>query len=475
MAKYDANFQLKSPKSTGKTVIRLRMGFDYVDFTWELNDSLNRKLKIYPKLWDFKNQCPISKSKIPAKFQNEIYNLQVIGQTIDKVKVVVNKIINDAALNEIKITNDYLKQELLIRLDLKKKSKEMSVYDYTIVIIKEMEEGILLIEKSDKRYEGGTIKQYRVLSTILEAKYPNTTFSEIDKDWYEGFKSFLMNKQEFTYKNKEGNEEIFTKKKLRNSSIGNYIKNLRYIMKLAFNRNVSKNMNHKADWFLKPNAQPSGKTEIYLTEQEIRKIYDFQPQKDVLIKGSKVSTETLKKAKDLFLLGCYTGLRVSDYNRRLSKNNFTVSEKGTKILVKPTKKTGNKVHIPIYWEELILLAEKYNYEFPKMSDQKVNEYIKLVCKEINGFDEIISYYDIVGGIKELFEFPKWQLITTHTGRRSAATNLSKYGLTEGEIAKFTGHKTNSTVARYNKSSTTDTADMLMEKLNRNKNQKNATQ
>ena len=99
MAKYDTLFQLKSPKSTEKTIIRLRIRLDGVGFVWELNDSLNRRLKIYPALWDSKSQYPIPKSKIPKKFQNETHNLRVIEQTIDKVKVVVNQIINDSALN----------------------------------------------------------------------------------------------------------------------------------------------------------------------------------------------------------------------------------------------------------------------------------------------------------------------------------------------------------------------------------------
>lgn len=469
MGKYDTRFQLKTPKSKEKSVIRLRMAFDYVDFTWELNDSLNRKLKIYPSLWDSKKQYPIPKNKIPSKHQSETYNLQLIGERIDKVKVVVNRIINEAALNEIKITNDYLKQELLIKLDLAKKAKQITVCDFCYQVVDDMEKGILLIEKTSKRYEADTIKQYKVLATLFEAKYPNLSFNEIDKTWYDGYKLFLLDKQEFNYRNRDGEDKVYSKKPLRNGAIGNYIKNLKAVMRIAYNRGLSSNMDYKADWFSKPPATPSGKTEIFLSEHEIRKVYEFTPNEDIKDKHEKlVSKKTLEKAKDLFLLGCYTGLRVSDYNNRLNKTNFMVSDKGTPILVKPTQKTGEKVYIPIFWNELILIAEKYNYEFPKMSDQKINDYIKLVCGQIDGFDSIIEYYDTVGGIKEFCSNQKWELITTHTGRRSASTNLAVRGLSEAEIAKFTGHKSNSMVARYNKTSNMQTADMLMEKLEKNK-------
>lgn len=465
MGKYDARFQLKTPKSKEKSIIRLRMAFDYVDFTWELNDSLNRKLKIYPKLWDVKNQYPIPKSKIPKSLEGETYNQQLVQERIDQIKVLINQIINEAALNKIKITNDYLKKELLIRLGLAKKLKKISICDFTWQIIDEMEKGILLIEKNNKRYAPKTIKQYKVLATLLDAKYPHITFDEVDKEWYNSFKLFLLDKQEFVYINKDGEDEIFSKNPLRNGAIGNYIKNLKVIMGIAFDRNISNNMNHSAKWFSKPPSEPSGKTDIYLTEREIRKIYEFVPQEDIKNKHDKlIGRKTLEKAKDLFLLGCYTALRVSDYNNILNRTNFRVTEKGTKILVKSTQKTGEKVYIPIFWNELIQIAEKYNYEFPKMSDQKINDYIKLVCKEIEGFDTTVDFYDIIGGVKQLIKYEKWELITTHTGRRSASTNLSLRGLSEAEIAKFTGHKSNSMVARYNKTSNMETADMLMEKL-----------
>lgn len=465
MGKYDARFQLKTPKSKDKSVIRLRMSFDYIDFTWELNDSLNRKLKIYPELWDTDNQYPIPKSKIPKKFQEETYNLQIIQERIDKVKVIISQIINEAALNEIKITNNYLKHELLIRLGLAQKPKEITVYNFCYQVIEDMAKGTLLIEKTNKRYETDTIKQYKVLATLFEAKYPNLLFSEIDKIWYNNFKLFLLDNQEFNYKSKDGEDKLFSKQALRNGAIGNYIKNLKTVMKIAYNRGISNNLEYKADWFIKPPATPSGKTDIFLTEKEIKKIYEFTPYENVKDKSGKlIGRKTLEKAKDLFLLGCYTGLRVSDYNNILNRTNFMVSEKGTNILAKSTQKTGEKVYIPIFWNELIQIAEKYNYEFPKMSDQKINDYIKLVCREVEGFNTTSTFYDIIGGVKQLIKHEKWELITTHTGRRSASTNLSLRGLSETEIAKFTGHKSNSMVARYNKTSNMQTADMLMEKL-----------
>lgn len=464
MGKYDAKFQLKAPTSKSKSVIRLRMAFDYKDFTWELNDSLNRKLRIYPSLWDKTKQYPISKSKIPSKYQEETYNLQVIGERIDRVRVVVNQIVNEAALNDIKITNEYLKSELLIRLGLEKKAREITICDFCYHIIDEMEKGIFLIEKTKKRYEQDSIQQYKVFATLLEAKYPNLVFSEIDKEWFDDFNIFLLHEQNFNYKSKDDKDKRYSKKALASGSIANYIKRLTSIMRFGYDRGISSNTCYNESWFTKPTITTSGKTKVYLSEKEIKLIYNFET-KEIKDKNNKhISADTLLKAKDLFLIGCYSGLRVSDYNNNLAKHNFTTSDMGNKVLTIQTKKTGEKAHIPIFWEELITIAEKYNYNFPKMSDQKINDYIKLVCQQIGEFDNIIEYTDIVGGVKKTFKHEKWQLITTHTGRRSASTNLAIRGLSSEEIAKFTAHKSNSMAAGYNKTSSKQTADILMSKL-----------
>ncbi len=467
MSQFIPRFQLKEPMSTEKTVIRLRLGYDYKDFTWELNDSLNRKLKIYPELWDSKNQYPLPKTKIPKKFRNETYNLQVIGETINKVKVAINDIINESALNEIKINNSYLKQELLSKLGLISRQRNVLVCEFCADIIGEMETGLLKTEK-ETVYSEGTIKQFKVLNSFLKAFRPQARFNDIDEAWYRDFVRFCQNHKMV----KKDKQMVLIKEGSENSTVGSKIKKLKSLMEFASSKGKSTNRNHIETWFkILKNDYEVSKTDLYLSEKEIKKIYNFIPQENVIVRGQVVFCKTLEKAKDLFLIGCYTGLRVSDYNSSLSKENFKTTDKGTPIVQKMSKKTRTPVSIPIYWNELIEIAEKYNYEFPKMSDQKINDYIKVICKSIDGFDEKKIYFDGKAGNVKQQTMEKWELITTHTGRRSASTNLALNGLSEGEVAKFTGHKTDSMVAKYNKASTHQTADMLYAKLKNNNNEK----
>ncbi|MDR1369030.1 MAG: phage integrase SAM-like domain-containing protein, partial [Dysgonamonadaceae bacterium] len=218
MAKYDCRFQLKLPHSIQKSEIRLRVSFDYKEFVWNVKDTLGRVLKTYPQLWDFEKQYPISKGKIPAKFQNETSNLQVISNTIDTVKVYINEIVNEYALQKISIKKDLLRKELMVKMGLAEKKKEITLHRFCMETIKDMENGILLIDNT-KRYTQSTIDKYKYTCQILEVFKPNTTFSQIDKDWYNSFIQFLTHKQSITYKDKEGNEQLFHKRDLQPASI----------------------------------------------------------------------------------------------------------------------------------------------------------------------------------------------------------------------------------------------------------------
>ena len=81
----------------------------------------------------------------------------------------------------------------------------------------------------------------------------------------------------------------------------------------------------------------------------------------------------LDRARDLFLVGCWTGLRFSDFNDIRPKNI-----KGDFIEIK-TQKTGETVVIPIH-SALKNIMEKYagkteNSLPPSISNDKLNEYI----------------------------------------------------------------------------------------------------
>jgi integrase len=155
---------------------------------------------------------------------------------------------------------------------------------------------------------------------------------------------------------------------------------------------------------------------IYLTFDDLAKIEAIDEGK---------LTESLNNAKDWLIISCYTGQRVSDFMRFTPEQIRT--EDGNSFLEITQKKTDKITAIPLHPKVLELL-EKRNGNFPyRISDQKYNDYIKQVCKlaELNQPTKGSKLLEIETGNKIYRKkkgvYPKWELVTSHIGRRSFAT------------------------------------------------------
>ena len=91
----------------------------------------------------------------------------------------------------------------------------------------------------------------------------------------------------------------------------------------------------------------------------------------------------------------------------------------------------------------------------------MNDYIKEIGKEV-GIDEMILQTRTKGGMKIQKSVPKYELISTHTGRRSFATNLYLSEFPAISIMKITGHKTEEAFLRYIRISPEQNANLLRE-------------
>lgn len=167
----------------------------------------------------------------------------------------------------------------------------------------------------------------------------------------------------------------------------------------------------------------------------------------------------LDRVRDMFLIGCFTGLRFSDFTQ-LKKSNL-VKVNGREIIKIRTTKTNEDVVIPV--SPLVSkIFKKYDGELPRMiSNQKMNDYVKELCKlaEISEMAEIKR----TNGSKIISQnCPKWQLVSTHTARRSFATNAYKATKSSINIMKITGHRTESAFLKYIKISKEENATLLSE-------------
>lgn len=227
-------------------------------------------------------------------------------------------------------------------------------------------------------------------------------------------------------------------KGMRNNTVKGLIEKVKSITKKAGNYGYA--VNRTYDEVSIPEEDTCS---VALSMNDITRIYYFN--------GLKKKEE---KIRDLFIVGCLTGMRYSDYSTLTSANIQN------DILVKKTKKTGVTVHVPIhaYIREII---KKYNGELPgDISIQHFNRSIKPICKKI-GLTEKVVFTRTVGHDIVTQTYELWQVVSSHTARRSAATNMYNSGRMKTlQIMLITGHTTEKNFFRYIKVNREENAKTL---------------
>jgi integrase len=145
----------------------------------------------------------------------------------------------------------------------------------------------------------------------------------------------------------------------------------------------------------------------------------------------------------------YLGVRVSDL-MNIHPSNI---DKKNNVIHIYMKKTKDYLSLPIY-KKVEAILDKYPEGLPKISDQKYRDYIKELCK-ILGFDEPINQQKMYGNRVVNEVIPKWQLISSHTARRTFITLSLKNGLLPEHVMKVTGHRSRADFQKYVRITETD--------------------
>lgn len=227
--------------------------------------------------------------------------------------------------------------------------------------------------------------------------------------------------------------------------------------------------------FSKKKVQEADKAkEIYLNETELQSLYEMR------LEGLR------DKVRDVFLVGCYTCQRFSDYSR-LRRENFMTTRKGTKVVHIVQEKTGNEVVIPVLNDNLLHIAEKYDYDIPSVSDVVLNRYIKQILRELSSTVHSLARKErTLLTMKErekeergLVSFerddnghvvkPRYELVSSHTARRSGITNLYlSDSFNSFQMMSVSGHKDEKTFNEYIKLSSDEVADTIAKKMEERK-------
>lgn len=270
-----------------------------------------------------------------------------------------------------------------------------------------------------------TIKTYKSVLKIIEQYLggKKLKFTGINKDFYNGLQNYL-------YSGGMRGE------KYSNNYFGRIVKFIRVVYDDAKNSGIH-NLPDLAGFHVEDRTADT----IYLTAEELKKIYELELTNP---------TEILVRAK--FLLGAYTGLRVSDFNN-LDALNFS-----DRFIMVTTQKTGKKVIAPI---NSIVRNILDAVDIGKtISDQKINLHIKEIVRKAEITQPvIISKY--IGGKRVEEVYDKCDLVRSHTARRSFATNAYKAGVPSISIMKITGHTTEKSFLKYIKISEEENAELML--------------
>lgn len=425
MTKVSVRFNLKEPKSDGPTPILCRICYANQRLTYYTGESIS------PEFWDAATRRP----RNTRKFQHYL----AFKERLDKIEKLVPRVLLDYQ-NE---RGDVIPSTDSIRtlLDFQLKDKEDKTADsghqtflqWVERFIEDCKTGARCIPRTGKRYSEGSLKN---ITTVLhnlqdfERSLQRTIeFEDVDLHLYQKLISFL---------NKLG---AATNKK------GNVIKFVKVFMKQSMKDGLHTNTKFQDSEFSKPSEEVEN---IYLNGDELQRLFELDLS----------TTPGLARVRDLFLVGCNTGLRFSDLSQ-VRRENITTNDSGGQILRVRTQKTNRPVYLPVNFQVRAILDKYDGSAPPSISNQKMNEYLKEIAQRA-GLDDIVEITRHLGGRRVTVNRPKWQMVCTHTARRSFATNAYLNQVPTLDIMKLTGHKTETSFMKYIKITEEETATRLLD-------------
>lgn len=357
------------------------------------------------KLWDPEDQkARIKRTSTPE----ENKNLHALNVHLKSLKDRVD------AFEAIKLNSSTLdKEELKEFLQAQKTDDRKQAEDEVRKgsdFFKVWQEIIDTTRVDGKLITGGTkLSKQQTLNKLTAFAMDNhfkPTFENIDKDFYTKFTAYLEAAG------------------LNPNSVGKHIKEIKAVLREADDRGIKVNPSYLKKSF-RVYREPAPST--YLTMDEIKKLMVAD------VKGKKA------EHRDVFVMACFVGARHSDWHQ-IHPDNVEVHD-GMEMLGIKQKKTGDTIFVPIH-PVVKMIWKKYKDNPPTIiARNKIAEAIREICKDPEKVK--LGNVKINGDTVE-----KWTTISTHTARRSFATNSYLSGMDVHQIMRCTGHKTEASFLNY---------------------------
>ncbi|MCC5922306.1 MAG: phage integrase SAM-like domain-containing protein [Crocinitomicaceae bacterium] len=380
---------------------RLRDGRE-TDITTSTGYTIN------PEFWSDKKGEPkqVAGNKDKLNLSNDLRTLK---------NFIINKLNEDKGTTSI--DKDWLNHVVAVYKNPSIDSKEILLMDAIKNYQSELK--TKFNPKTGKLISNYTLKNY------------NTTLMRLEK--FEKFKKYqyFLHEVDLTF-HSDYKKFATTKLGLSINSIGKDIKQIKTVCLDARDRGYDINKQAESRKFT---MQSEPTLFVTLTESEIN-----------TIKGHEFKQNYLSNARDWLIIGCWTGCRVGDL-MQLDNNNIIHNNKGQKFIRYTQSKTGKQVDLPIHPQVNEVLERLGSFPRP-ISFVNFNLYIKEVCK-LAGLTQLVkgTRQNPSTHKKETGMFEKWELIKSHTCRRSFATNHYNK-LSNKLIMRVTGHATEKMLLNY---------------------------
>lgn len=288
---------------------------------------------------------------------------------------------------------------------------------------------------SDRKtlFHKATLSRFRVTLELLKefaahrekrATPRPVQFSTIDPDFITGFTVFLTKTKGFAA-----------------NTVVKYGRTLRLFLRRA--KDAGHEVNDQV-FSRRLSLKEEASDQIYLNELEL----------DALYRLNLANSPRLERARDLFIVGAWTGLRFGDLSRVQPEH-----VEGERLRV-TTSKTGKAVGIPLH-PFVRAIMDKYGGQVPAgISNQKQNDYLKEAAALVPALRSKIMVGRTVAGVRREVGRAKWEMVTTHTARRSFASNLYRKGIPARTIMAVTGHTTEQAFMRYIRLSSDEHMDII---------------
>lgn len=411
-------------------------------------DSLARHRKQNPKLHDKLGRIEVmlEREMSASQFDRQHIRSEILAIS-DPKKYEIQRA-QEEAEKKARLEEEHTRQEQERLIQEGIEAEKAKIWNYLSRFCADIKSGKRL--NGNDRYSTGTVKSWHSFMRLYDDfdKKHQYTWEMVNREFTARFLAYM----------EKHNYMITAQNK--------YLVTFRALVGYAYTDGVHNN-NRATQCFSKKKIDEKDKAaKIYLTSAELQALYEMP------------LTGLQEQVRDIFLVGCYTCQRVSDYNN-ISPDSFTTTAKGTPIIRLTQQKTHTEVKIPIMNPNLQAICEKYGYNLPSVVDVILNRYIKEILKELSETvpslavkvrtkltmkqrkQEDDGRITVERNSKGEVMMPRYNCVTTHTARRSGITNMyltHKYTILQ--MMHVSGHKTQKTFMDYIKLSSDEIADEI---------------